>query len=278
MCHLSDNYFEKQVISHPELMGKCCSFSANSVTKFETLISDSLKEALLVRQQCRCESSRREVIKNIRDRGVSITNRLSGYDKNEVIGLIGEIVMANFVECSGSKMIYVKWREAGTSKSKGIDLIAMDADTDLSEIKLCEAKHIHSEQDMTSNYISLLKGRFRAGLDEFESEKTQLNLSSVIMKLGKAIHVGEAAMTDQTAAKGYYTLITSSLKENRYRIRIVVLIDQKYCNTAALMDSTAQITRPLKVGKEHKIDLSLLELEALEEITKEMCEAYDGAV
>lgn len=247
--------------------------------EFKLFVTDQVKEAIRVKQERRRENSRRAVVRSLLGRGLEIVDELSGYDENDLIGLIGEIVINDFVVNLGIEPILPKWRYTGTSKSSGVDLVGREKLGNAWELALYEAKHLHDEvRNTETECYTLIRGKFKIGIDEFESEKTKLDLASILIQLGEFIRVGEATKSDTSSTKEYRDFISSSLKDDRYRVNVVALVDTMYCNETTLEQSISKISSPLEVGKNHLVLLNLIEAESLEKTTNEVCESFVGTI
>jgi hypothetical protein len=246
---------------------------------FGVFVTNQVKEAIRVRQERRKENGRRAVVKSLHERGVEITDQLSGLDENDLIGLIGEIVTNDFVVSLDIEPILPKWQYTGTSKSSGIDFVGREKLGHMWELTLYEAKHLHDEaKNAQTECYTLIRAKFRIGIDEFEDEKTKLNLANVLIQLGKFIRFGEANKSDTSLAKKHKDFISSSLKNDRYRANVVALVDAKYCSETTFEQSVSQISSPLEVGKNHLVRLNLIKAEYLEKTTNKVCESFVGAV
>jgi len=247
--------------------------------EFRIFVKNQVKEAIHVKQERIVENSRRAVLKSLRERGIEIADQLSGYDENDLIGLIGEIVINDFAVDIGIEPILPKWQYTGTSKSSGIDFVGREKHGDAWELILCEAKHLHGEvRNEEAECHTLIRAKFRAGIDEFEDEKTKINLANIIIQLGKFIRFGEANESNTSTAKEHKDFISSSLKNDQYRVNVVALVDTEYCNETTLEQSVSKISIPLEVGKNHLVLLSLIRGESLEKTTDEVCESFVGAI
>jgi hypothetical protein len=257
--------------------GHCYQTDANG--EFQIWVTNQVKEALRIKQERRKESSRRAVVKSLLERGLDIVDELSGYDENDLVGLIGEIAVNDFIANLGIEPILPKWQYTGTSKSRGIDLVAREKLGNTWELTLYEAKHLHNEvRNTETECYTLIRGKFKIGIDEFESEKTQFDLANILIKLGKFIKLGEAIKSDTSSTKEYRDLISSSLKNDGYRLNVVALIDTKYCDKTTFEQSVSQIPSPLEVGKNHLVLLNLIEAESIEKTTDIVCENFVGAI
>ena len=247
--------------------------------EFGKSLKINIEEAIRIKQERQTNRSRIAVINNLSERGLNFVNELSGYDQNDLIGLIGEIVTDDFIINLSLETIFPKWRYTGTSKSRGIDLVARERIGEEWKLMLYEAKHLHDEIRNSAEklYNNLLRGKFENGIDEFESEKTKLNLAYVKMKLGDFIRLGEATGTDVDIVKEHWSLISVGLREDRYRINIVVLADDEYCKDETLQ-SIFKISNPTMEEGNHFLTLTLIKTIHLEKMTDEMCLAYVGAI
>jgi hypothetical protein len=247
--------------------------------EFKLFLTSQIKEAIRVKQERRRESSRRELLKSLRDRGCEIAEELPGYDENDLVGLIGEIVINDFAVNLGVEPILPKWHYTGTSKSSGIDFVGREKLGDMWELALYEAKHLHDEvRNTKTECYTLIKGKFRIGLDEFESEKTELDLASILLQLENSIRLCKAIESDASSIQEYRAFISSSLQNNRYRLNVVALVDTEYCSETTFEQSISKMPNPLEVGKNHPVSLNLIKAKSLEKTTNEVCEIYVGTI
>jgi hypothetical protein len=100
----------------------------------------TLKEALRVRQSRLENKSVDALIAALRSRGIDIEKEKP--DRNDVVGLIGEIITAKYSERDGCRIVYAKWKVGGTSKSKGLDLISAFGEGAAATFTVLEAKHL----------------------------------------------------------------------------------------------------------------------------------------
>ena len=183
--------------------------------------------------------------------------------------------------CSRSlETVFPKWRYTGTSKSRGIDLVAREKSENEWNLILYESKHIHDEIRNSENKstIFMLRNKFENGIEEFESKKTKLNLASILIHLGDFIRIGEATGTDVSLIKDYWKLISESLKSNRYSLVVVILADDKYCNNTEHIQHMYEVSSSLKDKGNHILTLTLIESKYLEKMTDEMCCDYVGSI
>jgi len=247
---------------------------------FSKFVADQIEEARLVKREKRINSSRRAVIKSLLERGLKVIEDLPGYDETDLVGLAGEIITEDFVINLAHKPIFPKWRYTGTSKSLGIDLVAREQTGEEWELVLYEAKHLHNEIRNAGAELchNLVRNKFKIGIDEFELDKTRLNLASIMMKMGDFIRLGEATGSDVSSTREFRNLISAGLKNDRYRVQAVVLVDAKYCSESTFRRSVSNIAKPLQVGESHFSTLTLIESKYLEKLTDEVCNNFVGAI
>jgi hypothetical protein len=220
-------------------------------------------------------SSAKQILRSLAQRGIAIEEETFDYDEDDVIGLIGEILLTEIVVWFGYEPLFVKWRVSGTSKSRGIDLVSRNS-KEPQNLILMEAKHLHSgvkgfEKGTCSSAIRM---RFVDGLDEFKHEQVLINLASVIATISSARRIQEAA--GDSGASGLdalFTFLLSKLSLETYDLEIHVFIDAKYCVDTTLPDSVHSIANPIEVGN-HTIHLMILQTDHLEPVSESICEHY----
>ena len=248
--------------------------------EFKKFVTSQIEEARLVKRERRRNSSRSGVIRSLSERGLELVDELPGYDETDVVGLAGEIIVEDFVASLALESIFPKWQYTGTSKSSGIDLVARERSGEDWELVLYEAKHLHNEIRSAGAKLchNLVRNKFKIGIDEFEIDKTKLNLASIMMKLGDYIRLGKATGSDVNKTKEYRDLISAGLINDRYRVNVVVLVDAKYCNKSTFQQSVSNILNPLQIGESHSLTLTLIKSTFLEYVTDEVCNSFVGAI
>jgi len=261
-------------------VGTGCRFGMSFDSALKDFLMKQMEEARRVKGKSRRNRSVREVIKSLFARGIGIGEELLGYDAVDVVGLIGEIILENFVINSNSESILPKWRFGGTSKSRGIDLVARKRVSEQWELILYEVKHSHDEVRNSKPELchNLIKRKFKIGLDELAYEKTKWNLTNIIMWLDDLITRGEALKLDVSPTKEHRHLISTGLVNDRYEINVVVAVDAKYCGDTTFNRSVSGLPNPVEVGENHLVTLTLLESTLLEKATDEVCDNFVGAL
>jgi len=255
-------------------------YNRQSNGSFRDFVRNNLDEARRVKQERHKSASRRAVIRSLAERELHVSEKLTGYDKTDIVGLIGEIISEDFLTSGALEPIFLKWRYTGTSKSKGIDLVVRNSSGKDLELVLCEAKHPHDEiRDLQIERChNLIGSKFRLGIDEFEHEKTLLNLANILIHLGAGIRLGKAMISNISLAQEHYAFISECLRKNSYCIDVCAVVDTQYCNVDTLNRSTTGILGPTGTDSSHSVTLALIQSGGLEQITDEMCDSYVGAI
>jgi hypothetical protein len=277
---LDKRYTQLQVFTLWEGSGAGHHFRMTISGEFKKFVTNQIEEARLVKREQRRNSSRRAVIRSLFERGLEGVDELPGYDETDMVGLAGEIITEDFVINLALEPIFPKWQYTGTSKSPGIDLVARERSGEGWELVLYEAKHLHNEIRNAGAELchNLVRNKFKIGIDEFELDNTKLNLASIMMKLGDFIRLGKATESDVARATEYRNLISACLRNDRYRVNVVVLVDAKYCGKSTFRKSVSNISNPLQIGESHSLTLVLMESIYLEEVTDEVCSNFVGAI
>lgn len=242
--------------------------------KFENTLATSITTAAEYKQERTRNQNAEKILKSLSSRGFSVKEELPKYDFDDLVGLIGEMVLEEFVRRNGSELLFAKWKVSGTSKSRGIDLVARKFSKQWT-LTLFEAKHLHvavkgKPKDRCYPEIS---SRFRNGLAEFEREVTVFNLSNILAKISYSIRHGRALGSEDTNLTLIRDFLSSRLRNEDYSLEVVTCIDSRYCEDVTLGKSTEHVDRPAGIGS-HDTCLTLLEAERLEELSDQIGEEH----
>ncbi len=210
--------------------------------------------------------SRQEVINRIMNRGIQFKSRLeTSSDTTEFLGLIGEIITEHFVkENGGLQEFYTKWRKKGTSKSRGIDMIAIKENNESAEFFLIEAKHLHS---VSGNVSNDLKKRIEEGIGEFEHEKTIQSLAGISSEISSAIATIRQVGGNVDSLEKQCDFLEERMQKNDYVLIIVACIDKtKYGNTE-FKKLMKNISSETDIGKIDFLEIDVVQINALDEKT-----------
>lgn len=169
----------------------------------------------IVRQKTRGKSAS-GVSKSLEGLGVATH---SYGDSTDVIGLVGEIVSEIYhKECKHQALFYAKWRETGTSKSNGVDLIFEDS----GRLLIIECKHMHSPQS-TGRESKLLEV-VRGGITEHSHGRALRFLIARKMLLRKRVRELEAEGTDASQTLQKISKIESAV-DGEFHSQVDLVVD-----------------------------------------------------
>ena len=249
-------------------IGKATHFLCNFGSDFPNDLKKSLAHAANVRQDRRASKTRKSLLDSIRAAGILASSQRPLNDKEDKVGLIGEIIAEQVSLQRKFDSLWVKWKVGGTSKSLGIDLVVGAQRRGTSELLLVESKHIHAEVmgkglEVTSPAI---RARFADGLTEFDHEKTKLNLAGILRSMGKTIWNSSAASQSATAIEAAYDFVKSKLRQMEFSEEIITAIDSQYCTGGTLSECVHGLQLPASIGS-HSLNLILLACVSLEDVT-----------
>ena len=230
---------------------------------------DCLKKMVDFANQLNFESrahSRKTILDRVTKRGLRFDSRSysRGSDTTELLGLIGEIIVEDFISRIGYSMFYTKWRIKGTSKSRGIDMIASDAE-EPKKIFLIEAKHIHN---ITDNLSYTIRKRFKDGIKGFDKEKTIFNLAGILGEFSDAISKHRQFMSSTQELEDKCIFLEQLMITGSYGIIIVVCIDKTKYNGVNFRKLMREISSETNVGLICYSSFNILKINLLDEKTK----------
>lgn len=153
---------------------------------------------------------------------------LDGIPQNDMKGLVGEIVAeAVLVECGFGEPLYTKWRHAGTSASKGIDIVMHKGD----RLSAVESKHLHAlrqGQISSSDIARAITSAFRQSGDRHTRHWLVLLRQKCVesAKLGGA--VGASSPATATAMLRTARIIDKALLDWSVSADAVVMFDAQH--------------------------------------------------
>ena len=129
----------------------------------------------------------------------------SGTD-TDALGLVGEIVCEMYhEECKRQDLIYAKWKDGGTSKSNGVDLLFEDAGRILS----VECKHVHSPRSVGDE--SRLLAAIKTGMREHAGYRTKAFLAERYRIMSKRVRELQAEGSDASQTRRKIRVVKSAL-------------------------------------------------------------------
>ncbi len=228
-------------------------------------LEKSLKSATQNNQNRKNKLDRKIIVNRILKRGIDLTSTkvTSAMDSNDITGLIGEIIAEDFILTDKVEALFVKWHEHGTSKSKGIDLVVRRINNGNFDLILVEAKHSHK----FSNAKRTIKHRFEEAIDEFEIEKTLLNLLGIINWMSITIEKLKAYSEDYQELEEKCIFLENKINDMSYMIQIVTCIDNDAYDGIIFKDLMKQITSDKDIGNPSKLTMELLRIKTLHHFT-----------
>lgn len=235
------------------------------VTSVQTNLQSSLALAIKNNLDRKNRPDRKSVLDRILKRGINLTSTqvTSTIDSNDITGLIGEIIAEDFVLKDGVEILFAKWREHGTSKSRGIDLIIRKINNGNHDLILVEAKHSHR----FSNAKQTIKQRFEEAIDEFEIEKTLLNLLGITSNMSTTIAKIKAYGENFKELEEKCIFLEKKIYDINYMIQIISCIDNDAFNGIIFKDLMKQIDSDKDIGTPFKLVMELLKIKMLHDFT-----------
>ena len=204
-------------------------------------ISDSIKLALQLKQEKEKEKSNSIQLKLLKASNLPIPVYDTKYfDSDDLIGLIGEIISENFIinNNNDNNTFYIKWREFGTSKSRGLDLIFENDGT----LLIFECKNPHkSFSKINPKYNDVIAH----ALDEAFIQNSDLKVIHDIIRLynryfkQRRFLSANGMTTDEMDEK--ITIIEKCIDKNSFKVNGSVTTDKKSLKHITLKNLESKI-------------------------------------
>lgn len=252
-------------------IGKARHFQCSIDSSFQDILKKSMAEAAQVRRERRTSKTRKSLLESLRRAGINASSQTGLKDREDDIGLIGEIIVEHASTARKYEILWPKWKVGGTSKSPGIDVVAKAPRSTGSELRLVESKHLHDEIKGKTHEAcsSAIKARFKDGIEEFDQNKTTLNIAGVAVQMGATIRKGRAAGLNVASLERSRDFVSSKLAQDEYAAEVVACVDSKYSTNTSLSMSVLQLQLPSSVGR-HSMNLALLACDFLEGVTDQI--------
>jgi hypothetical protein len=230
-----------------------------------------MAEAAQIRLERRASKTRKSLLDNLKTAGINASSQTGLQDREDEIGLVGEIIVEQASTSRKYEILWPKWKVGGTSKSPGIDVIAKAPRSTGSELRLVESKHLHDEIRGKTHEAccAAIKARFNDGIEEFDRDKTTLNIAGVAVQMGATIRKGRAAGANVAGIERSRDFVSSKLRQDEYAAEVVACVDSRYCTSKSLSTSVTQLPLPSSVGR-HSMNLALLSCDFLEGVTDQI--------
>lgn len=141
----------------------------------------------------------------------------------DAIGLVGEIICETYHEkCKQQALFYAKWRETGSSRSNGVDLIFEES----GRLSVIECKHVHSRQ--SAGKEPRLLEAIRTGIKEHSNHRASVFLAARQRILSKRIRELEAEGADTTQTRHKISTIKRAL-DGGFESQVDLAVDREGC-------------------------------------------------
>ncbi len=159
-------------------------------------------------------------------------------DDNEITGLVGEIITEKFViEQNIGRSFYIKWREIGTSKSKGLDIV-LQRD---SILLIVEAKHSHKRLKSSGNHESILASIIDNAFKRNSDFHTALSLLRLYLRLRKTVQQDDAMHLPISEHEQRADLIKTSIRNNSFLTNASLIVDESVLSQIKFNDLVSKI-------------------------------------
>lgn len=259
------------------LWGRTCKgylLNRQSTTALGPMLERSVEQAQKTRREALSNLTTARILETIKsDYDISLSWSFV-YDRQDLVGLIGEILVEDLFQSTSVTGTIVKWKMTGTSKSKGIDLLCKVTLHSTDILLLVESKHVHEEARGRPSFPpSILTEKFERGLSEFEEEKTLFNLANVIAKLDRSIAIDRSIRSNTQEKRVLREFIAERLCDQQYSLAVVVSIDDRFSDAALTQKATQLVHKPSWIA-ERTVSLAVVAFGQLELETDKLCERF----
>ena len=162
-------------------------------------------------------------------------------DRDDWNGLLGGIVSEPYHTKTGDVPFYAKWGDAGTGRSRGVDLI-VERDGVLTSIE-CEHTHVSAARGTDTEQTPLRI--LRRGLSRHTDIRTSMFLASLYTRYGNDIRLLDASDTDGHRARKKMEVIRRCLRQDDMHKGVDLAADDRYAGMDhAGFESRPGITQP----------------------------------
>ena len=207
----------------------CAKAGAADCGELEELLGLRLRDA-----QRASGAPRGRIEAGMLSRGIRPARR-AGRTRNDTVGLVGEMLCEELLPRLGiGAPFHVKWRESGSSLTRGVDLVFGKGD----RLCACESKHLHSSSSSRAAAAAVSSTVNRA-LDANTDAHTAAYIGLLLKK--EAVH-GSAcdARGDKRGSRGSAaraSLLRSVIEHQRYDMGVGVVFDGARSPRAADIDA-----------------------------------------
>ena len=237
-----------------------------SKSDLEEIIRDSIRKARSIKKQKSLEKNTSQILSYLQDT-IPVTNFSDALDYDDMMGLIGEIVSElHHKQCLRHDPVYVKWRDTGTSKSRGLDLVFHKNNRLIS----IECKHPHeSLRNHTNNALTILSRTINRGFDRHDDYRTTEFIAKLHARYSKTKRLLDGDHSDTTELTNKMNLLRKLIKKNDL-IEEVELVADKIHHAFDISKDLSDKIKFDKISETSKQSgVNLLLLEDIQEISEE---------
>jgi len=225
----------------------------------KSLLESSILNALSIKDQKIMEKNNSFLLTYTQQNRLPSTNFSATIDYDDMMGLIGEIVSeVHHRQCMEQDPVYVKWRETGTSKSKGLDIVFHKND----QLYSIECKHPHESLNNPDNdNIKIISRTVNRGFTSHDDHRTTEFMTKLYHRhlRQKRFLIGNHLDTTELDKK---TTLLKRLIDNNNLVEEINLTADKIYQSSTLsedLDSNLDFNRHVLVSKSLGIVLLLIE-------------------
>ncbi len=228
-------------------------------------LSSVVEEALRIKRQKALEEDSTALSSLLKDYNALPSEHAESVDADDAVGLLGEAASEmHHVKCRKHTPFYIKWRDTGTSKSSGIDLIFEHA----GRLVAVECKHPHASVSRSGYKASTMLRAIRRGLWSHNDARTCTFLTRLYERYLRQKRLLDAGREDSSRVAGRMATIKRCLMEDGVCEEVVLVADK----THALGADHAAFMSRLRLGqfltRSNRVSALLLFVAGLHEITE----------
>ena len=230
-----------------------------SKSGLKSLLKSSILEALSIKKQKIAEKNASFLLTYNQQNSVPSTNFSATLDYNDMMGLIGEIVSEiHNLQCLKKDPVYIKWRETGSSKSKGLDLVFSKND----QLYSIECKHPHeSMKNQPQDKTTIISRTVKSGFDSHDDHRTTEFMTKLYQRHLKQKRFLVGNSLDTTELDKKMALLKKLIEDNNLVEEINLTADKIYHDSTLSnnLDSNLDFSRFALVSKSLGVILLLIE-------------------
>lgn len=238
-----------------------------------TVLDSAICNALSIKKQKIEEKNSSYYIEYLQSNDIPIVQYSSKLDYDDMMGLIGEIISElHHTHCTKKEPLYIKWRETGTSKSKGLDLVFHEND----RVYSIECKHPHeSLMKIENKKLTSVVKTINDGLVTHTDERTLEFLARLLKRYLQEKRFLVGSKMNITDVDSKIKIIENLIEKNNFVSEINIVSDKKYENDLEKNNLDTNLDFKKYEFISQSIIVLLILLENIEKISEEMFTKHD---